>query len=115
VLEAATGAPVLFAASLPANTSGPQVRLYTYFALCFAFAVKQLARYMAEMPFEIAFARLRSSFSAQRSQHPFFSTECNHVTLSLHTFIAVCVCVAFSEIFHLGQMQFSKAPFPGLN
>lgn len=28
VLEAATGAPVLFGASLPANTTSPQVRMH---------------------------------------------------------------------------------------
>ena len=91
VLEAATGAPVLFAASLPANTSGPQVRTYTCFAHCFAHclasAVKQLAHYIANMPFKIAFAKLRSSFCAGVIS----LLNANHVTLSLHTSIAVCV------------------------
>ena len=64
MLEAVTGAPILFAASLPANTSGPQVRFYTCFAHCFESAVKQLAHYIDNMPFENVFAKLRSSFCA---------------------------------------------------
>ena len=114
MLEAATGAPVLFAASLPANTSGPQVRSNTCFAHSFTFAVKHLARYIAQMPFEIAFAKLRSSFCAgvisPSSLQNAIMSRC-HFTISL---LCVCGGGGSSETFNLGQMQILEAQFTKL-